>query len=77
MISKILLLDTMDSVREFVDIANTKECDITLKAGDIIVDGKSIMSIFSLDLTKPVEMVADCKNGFELLKQIDKFVYKK
>lgn len=77
MISKIILLDTIDSVREFVDIANTKDYSIILKSGDVIVDGKSIMSVFGLDLTKPITMEADCKAGFDLLKQIDKFIIKK
>ena len=77
MISKTLLLDTINSVREFVDIANTKDCSITLRSGDILVDGKSIISIFSLDLTKPVEMEADCTADFDLVKQIEKFIYKK
>lgn len=77
MISEILLLDTIDKVREFVDIANTKECQITLKSGGCVVDGKSIMSVFGLDLTKPIEMEADCKCGFDFSKQIDKFICKK
>ena len=77
MVSKILLLDTIDSVREFVDIANTKEYDIRLKSGNIIANGKSIMSIFGLDLTRPVIMEADTKTGFDLVKQVDKFIYKK
>ncbi len=77
MLNKILLLDTIDCVREFVDIANTKDYKIFLKSGDKVVDGKSIMSVFSLDLTKPVEMTADCKTVFELSRQIEKFVYKK
>ena len=77
MISEVLLLDTIDSVREFVDIANTKDFSILLKAKDITVDGKSIISVFSLDLTKPILMEADCKVGFDFLKQIDKFIYKK
>lgn len=77
MIKEILLLDTIDKVREFVDIANNMDCQINLKAKDIIVDAKSIMSVFGIDLTKPIEMEADCKCGFELLKQIDEFIYKK
>lgn len=77
MLNKILLLDTIDYVREFVDIANSKDYRILLKSGDKVVDGKSIMSVFSLDLTKPVEMTADCKTVFELSRQIEKFVYKK
>jgi phosphotransferase system HPr-like phosphotransfer protein len=77
MITAILLLDTIDLVREFVDIANTKEFSISLKSKDVVVDGKSIMSVFGLDLTKPVIMEADTKTGFAFLKQIDKFIYKK
>lgn len=77
MVSKTLLLDNMDSVREFVDIANTKDYSILLKTDNAVVDGKSILSIFGLDLTKPIVMEADTKTGFDLLKQIDKFIYKK
>lgn len=77
MVSKTLLLDTIDSVREFVDIANTKKYAILLKSDNAVVDGKSILSLFGLDLTKPVIMEADTKTGFDLLKQIDKFIYKK
>ncbi len=76
MLNKILLLDTIDKVREFVDIANSKDYKITLKSGRIVVDAKSIMSVFSLDLTKPVEMAAECKSVFELSRQIGKFVLK-
>ena len=76
MLNKTLLLDTIDKVREFVDIANTKDYKITLKSGNTIVDGKSIISVFSFDLTKPIEMEADCKTVFELSRQIDKFVVK-
>ena len=77
MLVKMLLLDTIDSVREFVDIANTKDYKITLKSGETLVDAKSIMSVFSLDLTKPVEKQADCKAVFELSRQIEKFFSKK
>ena len=76
MVSTVLLLDTIDLVREFVDIASTKDFSIYLRSGDIVVDAKSIMSVFGLDLTKPVTMEADIKAGFTFLKQIDKFVYK-
>ncbi len=76
MLTKILLLDTIDSVREFVDIANSKDYEITLKSGDTVVNAKSIMSVFTLDLTKPVEMTAECKTVFELSRQIQKFAVK-
>ncbi|MBR6565050.1 MAG: HPr family phosphocarrier protein [Clostridia bacterium] len=77
MVTQTLLLNTMDAVREFVEIANSKEYEITLKSGDVCVNAKDIISVFGLDLTKPIEMTADCKNIFELGRQIEKFVLKK
>lgn len=77
MLKTTLLLNTIDNVRDFVEIANSKEYEITLKSGDIIVNAKSIISVFSLDLTKPVEMVANCTAAFDLFRQIEKYVYKK
>ncbi len=77
MIEKTLLLDNIDKVREFVDIATSKEYNITLKSDKFIVDAKSIMAVFSLDLTKPVKMQADCKTVIDLTRQIEKFVYQK
>ncbi len=77
MVTQTLLLNTMDAVREFVEIANSKEYEITLKSGDVCVNAKDIISVFGLDLTKPIEMTADCKNAFELSRQIEKFVLKK
>lgn len=77
MLEKTLLLDNIDKVREFVDIATSKEYIITLKSDKFIVDAKSIMSVFSLDLTKPVQMQADCKTTIDLNRQIEKFVYEK
>ncbi len=77
MLEKTLLLDNIDKVREFVDIATSKEYKITLKSDKFIVDAKSIMAVFSLDLTKPVKMQADCKTVIDLTRQIEKFVYQK
>lgn len=77
MLEKTLLLDNIDKVREFVDIATSKEYKITLKSDKFIVDAKSIMAVFSLDLTKPVQMQADCKITIDLNRQIEKFVYEK
>lgn len=53
-----LLLDGIDKVNRFAHIAVSKKYDIDLLSGKYIVNGKSIMGIFSLDLTKPVTMNA-------------------
>ena len=70
MLEKELLLDNIDKVRQFVSVAMGKDYDIELISGKYVVNAKSIMGVFSLDLTKPVTMVAHCDMVAELTKQI-------
>ena len=49
-------LSKFESVRRFVEVSSNKSCFVTLKSGKYIVDGKSILGIFSLDLSKPVAL---------------------
>ena len=51
-----VILDTMDKVKGFVGIAGQMEGDLDLGSGRYIVDAKSIMGIFSLDLSKPLKL---------------------
>lgn len=74
MLEKKLLLDNIDKVRQFVNVAMSKDYDIELLSGKYIVNAKSIMGVFSLDLTKPVTMVAHCELVGELTKQIQPFL---
>ena len=74
MLEKNLLLDNIDKVRAFVSIAMDKDYDIDLISGKYIVNGKSIMGVFSLDLTKPIKMIAHCESVAELGKQIKPFL---
>ena len=67
------MLRSMDDVKKFVDIANTKSYDIELMSGKYIINAKSIMGVFSLDLTKPVTMVAHCDSVAELARQVAPF----
>ena len=50
MLEKTIMLKSFDEVKKFVDIANTKNYDIELMSGKYIVNAKSIMGVFSLDL---------------------------
>lgn len=45
-------LNTIDDVKNFITIANEYDGQITVRSGGYAVDGKSIMGIFSLDLSK-------------------------
>ena len=74
MLEKTLILSNIDDVKSFVDLMNTKEYDVEIMAGKYIVNAKSIMGIFSLDLTKPVVMVAHCgEKRAELARQVEKY----
>lgn len=48
------MLKSIQDVKDFVRIVNDFPFDIDLSSGRYIVDAKSIMGIFSLDLTKPI-----------------------
>ena len=49
-------LATIGNVKDFVNVTNAFTGDVTLKSQKYVVDGKSIMGIFSLDLSKPIEV---------------------
>lgn len=45
-------INNIESVKGFVKAANKLNCDVTVYSGDYAVDGKSIMGVFSLNLSK-------------------------
>ena len=49
-------LSLAENVKTFVNIANRYPYDIDLRVGRHVVDGKSILGIFSLDLSKPIDL---------------------
>lgn len=49
-------LRTIADVKEFNRIVMDCDCDIDLASGRYVVDAKSIMGVFSLDLGKPLRL---------------------
>ena len=49
-------LDSIDKVKEFVRLITAFDNDFDLRSGRYTVDAKSILGIFSLDLSKPIEL---------------------
>lgn len=49
-------LTTIDDVKNFCNLACQLESDVFLKSNRYVVDGKSLMGIFSLSLDKPIEL---------------------
>lgn len=50
-----VMIDTIDKVREFCNLCTMCTNDVTVYSDKYIVSGKSIMGLFSLDLSKPVK----------------------
>ena len=47
-------LDTIDKVKQFVGTNTQFEGDFDIYSGKYIIDAKSILGIFSVDLSRPV-----------------------
>lgn len=75
MIERTIVLKTLEDVRNFTFITSEKPYDIELLSGKYIVNAKSVMGILSLDLTRPLKMVADVDEDQNLLEQTEKFIY--
>ncbi len=58
-------LDTIDKVRKFVDTITKFDCDVDLISGRYVIDAKSIMGIFSLDLAKPIDLNIHAETGID------------
>lgn len=52
-----ITINNIDKVRCFVDIVSRFDCDIDLVSGHTMVDAKSILGIFSLNIMKPMTMI--------------------
>ncbi len=49
-------LNSIDKVKSFVNDLNAFDSDFDLVSGRYVIDAKSIMGIFSLDLSKPIQL---------------------
>ena len=70
-------LNSIDKVKSFVNTVSGFSCDFDLVSGRYVIDAKSIMGIFSLDLARPIELNIHA-TGDELeksLKALEPFLY--
>lgn len=81
-VTKKINLSTVNSVKEFVQETCKVSFDVVAGSGRFAVDAKSIMGLFSLDLSKPVEITLETNNDTtpdevsRFLDAIDRFVVK-
>ncbi|MBE6580746.1 MAG: HPr family phosphocarrier protein [Ruminococcaceae bacterium] len=76
MTSTKIRLSTIADVRDFVNIVAKSDIDVDLQSGRYVVDGKSIMGIFSLDLLSPITLTAHSDDTDELFAELDRFIIK-
>ena len=70
-----ILLNTLEKVKNFVKIVSIHDSEIILKSEHYEVDAKSILGIFSLDLTKPMDLIfLESKPSEKLLEDIKYFL---
>lgn len=54
-----VFLNEYNKAKDFNILAMKQEYEVFLRSGRYTVDGKSIMGIFSLNLSKPIEFIVD------------------
>lgn len=69
-------IETISDVKKFVSTVMTFDFDIDIVSGRYAVDAKSIMGIFSLDLTKELRLVAHTDDTAELEATLADFIIK-
>lgn len=69
-----ILLNTINDVKVFVNTVMKYEFDVDLISGRYAIDAKSIMGIFSLDLSKPIKLEAHSDEADQLFDELKEFV---
>lgn len=68
-------LNSIDKVKSFVYEITKFQSDFDLVSGRYVIDAKSIMGIFSLDLSKPIDLNIHNEDEMEdILKALDPYI---
>ena len=63
-------LNSIDKVKAFVNEITKFDYDFDLVSGRYVIDAKSIMGIFSLDLSKPIELNIHSENNADEILEV-------
>ena len=67
-------LSLAENVKTFVNMVNRYPYDMDLRAGRHVVDAKSILGIFSLDLSKPITLEVYSDECEDLMSDLKPFL---
>ena len=69
-----IMLSSINDVKNFVNIVNKYDYEIDLTSGRYVVDAKSIMGIFSLNLSKPIKVEVHSEDCDEFMAELERFI---
>ena len=69
-------LSNIQDIRDFVNQVILVDYDVDLSQGRYVIDAKSIMGIFSLDLLSPITLRAHTDYAEDFFEKISRFVAK-
>lgn len=68
-------LNSIDKVKSFVNEITKYDNDFDLVSGRYVIDAKSIMGIFSLDISKPIDLnIHNADNMDEIMEQLQPYI---
>ena len=62
-------LNSIDKVKSFVNTISRYSYDFDLVSGRYVIDAKSIMGIFSLDLSKPIDLTIHSEDDIDQIME--------
>lgn len=72
--SLLIVLDNHEKVRNFVEIVSKYDFDVDIRSKRYLVNAKSILGIFSLDLKNPLILEIYADDCYELLAELKPFM---
>ena len=66
-------LSTIQDIRTFIEIVTMTDVEVDLRSERYLVNGKSIMGIYSLDLQNPIELIVHADKCPELMEKLSRF----
>ena len=67
-------LNSVDKVKAIVHSVNTFNTEFDLVSGRSVIDAKSIMGIFSLDLSRPISLTIYNDDDAEIMESLKPFL---
>ena len=67
------MLNSINDVKDFVNTVSKYDFDVDLTSGRYVVDAKSIMGIFSLNLSKPIKVEVHSDDCDAFLNEVERF----